>query len=299
MKRILALLLALVMLLALTACGKDTESTPTGESTGATTTESTNDPTDGTQDSTQSTTESTTGGDTAAGSNVTSDENIEGSASVHTHNYAPATCTTPAVCSCGMTQGIVNGHSWKPATCTAPKTCSTCGTTEGVANGHSWMPATSTTSKTCSNCKEIDKQDEITKNWFLSQYNIARQQYIYVLNQSKQEKESSLSEAQTSAGALYTNYLQEVNRIKNKCANMGMSNSGYEKSLLKTEEDNYKQSASVYTKQCNQLRDEIASIDAEITSPNVDNILSNVAKNCNITSLEVYQYYSQYSNCIP
>ena len=66
MKRILALLLALIMLLTLAACGKDEESTPTGESTGATTntTESTNDPTDGTQDSTQGTTESTTGGDT-------------------------------------------------------------------------------------------------------------------------------------------------------------------------------------------------------------------------------------------
>ena len=62
MKKILALLLALVMLLTLAACGKDEESTPTGETTGATTdpTEST-DPTDGTQDSTQGTTEDTTG----------------------------------------------------------------------------------------------------------------------------------------------------------------------------------------------------------------------------------------------
>lgn len=66
MKKILALLLALSMLFALTACGGDNENTPTGESTGTTTstTESTNDPTDGTQDSTQGTTESTTGGDT-------------------------------------------------------------------------------------------------------------------------------------------------------------------------------------------------------------------------------------------
>ncbi len=53
MKRILALLFALVMLLALTACGKDEEGTPTGESTGTT---------DGTQDGTQGTTEDTTEG---------------------------------------------------------------------------------------------------------------------------------------------------------------------------------------------------------------------------------------------
>ncbi|MBO5221837.1 MAG: Ig-like domain-containing protein [Clostridia bacterium] len=62
MKRILALLLALVMLFCLTACGGDEESTTTGENTGATTTnttESTNGPTDGTQGNTQGTTEGT------------------------------------------------------------------------------------------------------------------------------------------------------------------------------------------------------------------------------------------------
>lgn len=65
MKRILALFLALVMLLTLAACGKDEESTPTGESTGETTstTESTTNTTDGTEDSTQGTTEGTTGGE--------------------------------------------------------------------------------------------------------------------------------------------------------------------------------------------------------------------------------------------
>ena len=62
MKKILALLLALIMLLAMTACGKNEEGTPTDESTGATTntTESTNDTTDDTQNGTQG----TTGGDT-------------------------------------------------------------------------------------------------------------------------------------------------------------------------------------------------------------------------------------------
>lgn len=65
MKRILALLLALVMLFCLTACGGDKKSTPAGEDTGASTntTENTNDPTHGTQDSMQGTTESTIGGE--------------------------------------------------------------------------------------------------------------------------------------------------------------------------------------------------------------------------------------------
>jgi len=65
MKKIIALLLALSVLFALTACGGDNENTPTGESTGATTstTESTTNATDGAEDSTQDTTEGTTGGD--------------------------------------------------------------------------------------------------------------------------------------------------------------------------------------------------------------------------------------------
>jgi len=66
MKKIIALLLALSMLFALTACGGDDENTLTGESTGETTstTESTTNTTEGTEDSTQSTTESTTEGTT-------------------------------------------------------------------------------------------------------------------------------------------------------------------------------------------------------------------------------------------
>ncbi len=66
MRRLFALLLAFIMLLAMTACGKEEEGTPTGESAGATTntTESTNDTTEGTHGSTQGTTESTTGGET-------------------------------------------------------------------------------------------------------------------------------------------------------------------------------------------------------------------------------------------
>lgn len=81
MKKIIALLLALSMLFALTACGGDNENTPTGESTGETTntTESTNNATDGTEDSTQSTTESTTGGETTDNTTSTNGNDKYGS----------------------------------------------------------------------------------------------------------------------------------------------------------------------------------------------------------------------------
>ena len=94
MNKLFALLLALVMVLAMTACGKDEEGTPTGESTGVTTTntaESTNDPTDGTQNSTQGTTENTvdsTQGDTQG----TPESTIGGDT---TDTTEPPTTTSP------------------------------------------------------------------------------------------------------------------------------------------------------------------------------------------------------------
>lgn len=80
MKRILALLLTLSMLFALTACGENDKSAPTGESAGETT----------------STTEAP-----------------------HTHSYSAATCTRPATCICGKTEGTMAEHQYdKNGICT-------------------------------------------------------------------------------------------------------------------------------------------------------------------------------------
>lgn len=91
---------------------------------------------------------------------------------VHTHSYAPATCTKPATCSCGATNGEPLGHIdadgngicdrcnttfcqhvWSPAnpSCEQSKTCTKCGTVI-AATGHTWTPATCTSPKTCSVC---------------------------------------------------------------------------------------------------------------------------------------------------
>lgn len=51
----------------------------------------------------------------------------------HTHDftYSPATCTSPAKCSCGATSGNPLGHQWISATCQSPKKCKRCNATEG------------------------------------------------------------------------------------------------------------------------------------------------------------------------
>ena len=142
MKKIIALFLALSMLFALTACGGNDESTPTGESTGETTstTESTTNTTDGTEDSTQGTTEGTEATTEATTPETTIPPTTEPNETkptettppetqpTHTHSYSSkvttaATCTADGVntytCSCGKsyTESIkATGHSmggWK------------------------------------------------------------------------------------------------------------------------------------------------------------------------------------------
>lgn len=161
MKRPLAILLCLVMLLTLAACGKDdTQTTDPSTESSQSTTDSTEATTDTTTDATQAPTEEPT----TAPTEGTTTESTEAPSTKPTetpttkpaacsHSYKEATCTTAKTCTkCGATSGSALGHSYKAATCTAPKTCSKCGATEGSAAGHSWNAATCSAPKTCSKC---------------------------------------------------------------------------------------------------------------------------------------------------
>ena len=145
MKQIFALILTLVMLLALAACGGDTAGNPTSPNTGA-----------ATNNTTQTNPPETT---------ATPTTNPIPTTTVHNHTWSDATCTSPKTCStCGVTEGDALGHNWNDATCTAPKTCSACKATEGSANGHSWTAATCTAPKTCSACKATEGSAN-SHNW--------------------------------------------------------------------------------------------------------------------------------------
>ncbi len=81
---------------------------------------------------------------------------IVNSKPAHSHSFSAATCTAPAKCSCGKTQGEALGHKFAEATCTAPKTCSVCNVTEGTALGHTFAEATCSAPKTCTVCKATE-----------------------------------------------------------------------------------------------------------------------------------------------
>ncbi len=73
----------------------------------------------------------------------------------HSHEFSTATCTEPATCECGETEGEVAAHKWIEATCSEAKHCSTCGTIEGTVNEHNWIEANCREAKHCSVCGTV------------------------------------------------------------------------------------------------------------------------------------------------
>lgn len=87
MKKLLALLLVMSMLFALTACGEDNEN-PESTGTSTSTTEGTNNSTDGTQNSTEGTTEGSTGGETTDSPTTPPTTNPPETEPPHTHSHS-------------------------------------------------------------------------------------------------------------------------------------------------------------------------------------------------------------------
>ena len=141
MKKIFSVLIALVLLLSLCACGKNdpaaADPTGTSSTTGATNT------TDATAEPTKDATEST------KAPTVETDPLPE-DPGICSHMWGNATCTTGRICSmCGQEEigsGPL-GHIWKDATCTTPKTCSRCGATEGEVAEHNYKDGVCTICK--------------------------------------------------------------------------------------------------------------------------------------------------------
>ena len=175
MKKVLAFLLSIAIVMSLVACNSkttDINCSKCGEpisssasfcsSCGAALNASETETED--KDPTASSTPSAT--DPVPETNATSSTQAP-----HSHFYGKATCTAPAKCSCGATNGsalghsysngkcsrcgtadpnyVAHSHSYGAATCTTPAKCS-CGATNGSALGHSYSNGK------CSRCGAAD-----------------------------------------------------------------------------------------------------------------------------------------------
>ena len=73
----------------------------------------------------------------------------------HTHSYSSATCTTPATCSCGATQGSANGHNYTNGK------CSVCGTKDPNYNEITYVLNTNSMKFHNPGCSRLPTQNRL------------------------------------------------------------------------------------------------------------------------------------------
>lgn len=68
------------------------------------------------------------------------------------HEWGTPVCGEPLICEECDEEGETVEHDWFEATCEEPKTCKACGETEGDPLPHDWADATYDAPKTCNSC---------------------------------------------------------------------------------------------------------------------------------------------------
>ena len=160
MKKLLAIVLALSMLLSLTACKtaetSATDSTDKNPSSSPTTSLDSS-PVVSTPDTSDSTDsfDKTNSSDTDS-AQTSQQDLVDQSTCIHV--FVKATCTEPKRCAkCRLADGKAEGHDFKTKVCDEPQVCSKCGE-KGVTLGHYYKAADCLEPKTCLNCnKKVGK----------------------------------------------------------------------------------------------------------------------------------------------
>ena len=123
MKKVISIILVLLLLVSLCACGKDDHGEVIGGIGTTTANQGANNNT-----TTTTTTQGNTQNTTVASCN---------------HAWKGGTCTAPMTCTlCGATEGEAAGHSFNDATCTEGQVCSVCGAAGSAALGHDRVDGT-------------------------------------------------------------------------------------------------------------------------------------------------------------
>ena len=165
MKKFISLLSVLFLLLSLIACKKSIENFSSDKIIMSSTIAESSNTVTNNEDTTISEIQSQDNNENANSVTITTNTNestVTASEISHAHSYSNATCTEPAKCVCGTTQGSALGHDWQSATCQSPKLCKVCGATEGSTGTHKYVDGR------CKICAKVDgdKARDILYNWF-------------------------------------------------------------------------------------------------------------------------------------
>ena len=158
--------------------------------------------------------------------------------------------------------------------------------------------------RSCSTCNESETreiaalQEDFTKKWFINQYNIAKQQYINELNNTIIENENKILKLEAEITVLKDDILSEIQNINNYYINCFMTDSPEHKAALERASQIFKNKFNALKNNVSALEEEINLSKAEISNPNIDNILMIVVKNTITSSKEIYEYYYRYSDSI-
>lgn len=307
MKKLLVLLIAIVVLVAVSACGKVPEA-PSDEKESAA--ESSKTETEESVADAESQTEASSADEeTKKEDGEEKPENHEENNSQLAKKPAKNDESTETSKSSGKT--TVCSHDYAKATCKKPKTCTKCGATDGSIIGHSWDDWTTEVEaavgkvgiekRSCSVCQKIDKReiaalpqpaDDTTKKWFISQYSIAKQQYINEINEIIDEKQEKIDELREEGRLAAEEYNAEEQRLKKLPA------SETRDVWLRALQQKRYNEAQDRTKKINAIESEINELKAKIAAPDADSVLTIMAKNCNISSIEIYEYYYKYADSV-
>lgn len=142
--------------------------------------------------------------------------------------------------------------------------------------------------------QDIPNADDTERKYFQQLYANEREKYILNISREINSLESEVSQLKNEASNLYSQYMKDKERTKERFADMGMLNSGAYQAEIKRLDDNYKTTSATYTKRITELENQIDALEREKQNPSVDNVLRQLAANNNMTYNEAVNKYNKY-----
>lgn len=281
MKKIYSLLLVLCLIFSLSACGSNGTATDNdtgsfctecdeeisatdkfcgscGASVGKSTTDNSTTNTTQNNDSSNSDSIDVPSSTTSKATTTTKPETskptttTKPNTTTHTHSYSDATCTTPAKCSCGATNGNALGHNYKKGFCVL---CN-----EKI--GDEYLSYISITKDNWEEFFEITRKDIIPEKNAFGEYGTPEDMHYTLEMELRKEYVEKLVSIDVSIEVVRDTYLQSYDY--DKTTGIGTITNKYKKPYNNTDTSlcNFKDNTSAYVCACHVANNTI--IDGEV-----------------------------------